>query len=116
LATASATSGAGDEEGDVEHVVAEGLIARFYQYFDHFHVQYRGDMTYGVGSDMDPLLLAVLNQVVALQDGVTLDLVDGGHNSGTVDDGLEVGDGVVGDTDGAGLALGKLGHGWNHIG
>jgi hypothetical protein len=61
---------------------------------------------------VDALLLAVLNQVIALQDRVTLDLVGSGHNTGTVDESLEMGDGVVGDTDGAGLALGKLGHGY----
>ena len=61
---------------------------------------------------MDALLLAVLDQVVALQGGMTLDLVGGGDNTGAVDEGLEVGDGVVGDTDGACLALGELGHGY----
>lgn len=77
---------------------------------------------------MDVLLLAVLDQVVALQDGVALDLVNGGNDASAVDEGLELSavsmvrsqlqrsftnvlDGVVGDTNGADLALGKLGHG-----
>lgn len=82
---------------------------------------------------MDALLLAVFDEVVALEDGVTLDLVSSGDNAGAVDESLELLFGqrsengsqvlwktnmlnlVVGDTDGAGLALGKLGHGWHGI-
>lgn len=60
---------------------------------------------------MDVLLGGVFNHVVALEDGVTLELVGSWDNTGGVDDGLEVGNGVVGDTDSAGLGLGELGHG-----
>lgn len=60
---------------------------------------------------MDVLLGGVFNHVVALEDGVALELVGGRDNTGGVDDGLEVGNRVVGDTDGAGLGLGELGHG-----
>lgn len=60
---------------------------------------------------MDVLLGGVFDQVVALKDGVTLDLVGSRDNTGGVDDGLEVVNGVVGDTDSAGLGLGELGHG-----
>lgn len=58
----------GDQERNVEHVVAKR----------------------GVGSDVDALLLAVLNKVVALQDGVALDLVGGGDNTGAVNNSLEL--------------------------
>ena len=64
--------GAGDEEGLADHVVAEG----------------------GVGGDVDALLLAVLDQLGALEDGVTLDLVGGGDDAGSVDDGLELEQGI----------------------
>lgn len=46
--------------------------------------------SYRVGSDVDALLLAVLDQVVALQDGVALDLVGSGNDASAVDDGLEL--------------------------
>lgn len=39
---------------------------------------------------MDVLLLAVLDQVIALQDGVTLDLVDSGNDASAVDQGLKL--------------------------
>lgn len=39
---------------------------------------------------MDALLLAVLDQVVALEDGVTLDLVGGGDDAGGLDEGLDL--------------------------
>lgn len=76
---------------------------------------------------MDALLLAVLDEIVALQNGVTLDLVGGGGDAGGLDEGLDlfslsilpvcrcmvvgkwntyVLDCVVGDTDGPGLGLG----------
>lgn len=42
---------------------------------------------------MNALLLAVLDEVVALQNGVTLDLVGSGDNAGAVNDGLELGEG-----------------------
>jgi hypothetical protein len=59
---------AGDQEGNVKTVVAKGRV----------------------GSNVDTLLLAVLNKVVALQDGVTLNLVGGGNNTGAVNNGLEL--------------------------
>lgn len=60
---------------------------------------------------MDVLLSSVFDQVVALENGVTLDLVGSRDNTSGVDDRLEVVNGVVGDTDSAGLGLGELGHG-----
>lgn len=39
---------------------------------------------------MDALLLAVFDELVALENGVALDLVNGGDNAGGVDDGLEL--------------------------
>lgn len=39
---------------------------------------------------MDALLLAVLDQVVALQGGVALDLVGSGNDTSAVDDGLKL--------------------------
>lgn len=39
---------------------------------------------------MDALLLAVFDELVALENGVTLDLVDGGGDTGGVDDGLKL--------------------------
>lgn len=77
LATDSATSltsGRGDQEGDVKHVVTEGRV----------------------GCDVDALLLAVLNQVVALQDRVTLNLVGGGHNASALNNSLELCEGQYG--------------------
>lgn len=47
-------------------------------------------MAYRVGSDMDTLLLAVGNQLVALQTRVAFDLVDSGNNASGLDDGLEL--------------------------
>jgi hypothetical protein len=47
-------------------------------------------MAYRVGSDMDTLILAVGNQLVALQTRVTLDLVGGGNNTSGLDEGLEL--------------------------
>jgi hypothetical protein len=71
---------------------------------------------------MDTLILAVGNQLVALQTRVTLDLVGGGNNTSGLDEGLELYgvssclsilvrvtymlNRVVRNTDGAGLALG----------
>lgn len=75
-----------DEQGQAEAVVAEG----------------------GVGGDVDALLLGVLDEgVVLLEEGVALDLVDGGDDAGGVDNGLEVFDGEVGDADGLDLGLGQ---------
>lgn len=73
--------------------------------------------TYRVGGDVDALLLGVLDQgVLLLQQRVALDLVGGGDDAGSVDDGLEVLRGEVGDADGVGLGLGELGHGWVALG
>ena len=46
--------------------------------------------TYGVSGDVNVLLLAVLDQVVALQDRVTLNLVGSGDNASAVNNGLEL--------------------------
>ena len=45
---------------------------------------------YRVGSDVDALFLTVLDQVVALQSGMALNLVGGRHDTSGVDDGLEL--------------------------
>jgi hypothetical protein len=55
---------------------------------------------------VDALLGGVVDQLGALENGVTLNLVGSGDNASRVDDGLEVLDLVVGDTNGAGLGLG----------
>lgn len=61
---------------------------------------------------MNVLLLGVLDQgVVLLEEGVALDLVDGGGDTSGVDDGLEVLDGEVGDTNVLDLGLGKVDQG-----
>jgi hypothetical protein len=78
-----------DEEGLADHVVTEG----------------------GVLGDVDTLLAAPLDEVGLEEAGVALDLVGGRGDTGAVNEGLEVLLGVVGDTDGAGLLLVKLGHG-----
>lgn len=76
---------AGDQERDAEHVVTESLpTLECIMGSDHKFGPYR------VGSDVDVLLLAVLDQVVALQDGVALDLVSSGHDASAVDEGLEL--------------------------
>ena len=100
--------GVGDEKRDVEHVVTEGLVCLLVQ---AAKAGYNASGTYRVSSDVDVLLSGVLDQVVALENGVTLDLIDGRDDTGGVDDRLEVLDSVVGDTNGAGLLLGELGHG-----
>lgn len=76
--------GTGDQEGDVEHVVTEGLnqLAR--------SSVGCGLNTYRVGGDVNVLLLAVLNQIVALENGVALDLVGGGNDTGGLDKSLEL--------------------------
>lgn len=61
---------------------------------------------------MNVLLLGVLDQgVVLLEEGVALDLVDGGGDTGSVDDGLEVLNSEVGDTNVLGLGLGEVDQG-----
>lgn len=49
---------------------------------------------YRVGSDVDALLLAVFDQVVALEHGVALDLVGSGNDASSVDESLELWQGV----------------------
>jgi hypothetical protein len=39
---------------------------------------------------VDALLLTILDQVVALEDGVALNLVGSGNNTGSVDDSLKL--------------------------
>lgn len=46
--------------------------------------------THRVGSDVNSLLLAVLNQVIALEHGVALDLVGGRDNTGAFNESLEL--------------------------
>lgn len=76
----------GDDEGLADTVVAKGRVS----------------------SDDDVLLLEVLDQGKVEDARVTLNLVDGRDDASVVDDGLELLDGEVGDTDGASLGLGKL--------
>jgi hypothetical protein len=78
-----------DEEGLANHVVAEGRVL----------------------GDVNTLLAAPLDEFGLEEAGVTLDLVGSGGDTSGVNQGLEVLLGVVGDTDGAGLLLVKLGHG-----
>lgn len=101
-----------DEQGNADVVVAEG----------------------GVGGNEDVLLGAVVDHGGVGEAGVALDLVHGGDNAGVVDDGLElprvrtinllawvkrktyVLNREVRDADGAGLALGELGHSfWKNL-
>lgn len=79
---------AGDDEGEVERVVTECRV----------------------GGDVDVLLLGVLDELLAGEDGVALDLVDGGDNAGLVNQLLERSVCEVGHTNGANLALGELAH------
>lgn len=60
--------GVGEQERNVDDVVAEGRV----------------------GSDVNVLLLAVFNELVALQNGMTLNLVGSGHNTGGVNNSLEL--------------------------
>lgn len=118
--------GAGDEQGNVEHVVTKCLELWSALRFSH---QPKEIDTYRVSSDVDSLLLAVLNQVIALEYGVALDLVGGRDDTGAINESLELRgvladvwriwgkedtnmlNLVVGDTDGTSLALGELSHG-----
>lgn len=47
-------------------------------------------MAYRVGSDMDALLLAVGNQLVALQTWVAFNLVGSGNNASGLNNSLEL--------------------------
>lgn len=60
--------GVGEQKRNVNDVVAEGRV----------------------GSDVNVLLLAVFDELVALQNGVTLNLVGSGHNTGGVNNSLEL--------------------------
>lgn len=75
-----------DEERDVEEVVAEG----------------------GVGGDVNVLLLGVGDELLAGENRVTLDLVDGRDEAGLLNQRLEILVCEVGNTNGADLALGEL--------
>jgi hypothetical protein len=81
--------GVGEEERGVDHVVSKGRV----------------------GGNVNVLLLAVSDELRLDEERVTLDLVGSGSDTGTLDEGLEVLLGVVGNTDGASLGLGQFGHG-----
>lgn len=78
-----------DEQWDVEEVVAKG----------------------GVGGDVDVLLLGVSDELLAGEDGVTLDLVDGGHEASLLNQSLQGFVCEVGDAHRADFALWQLVHG-----
>jgi hypothetical protein len=78
-----------NEEWDVEEVVTEGRV----------------------GGDVDVLLLGVGDELLAREDGVTLDLVDGRDEAGLFNQSLQVLVCEVGDTNGANFALRQLVHG-----
>jgi hypothetical protein len=65
----------------------------------------------GVGGDVDVLLLGILNQLLAGQDGVALNLVDRRHKIGLLDQSFQSLVGEVGHTDRADLTLRQLVHG-----
>lgn len=87
-------------------------------------------LAYGVGSNVDVLLLAVGNELRLDEERVALDLVGSGGDASALDDSLElyilsessfytcwlegtyVLLSVVGNTDSASLGLGQLGHGY----
>lgn len=69
-----------------------------------------------VSSDNYVLLLEVFDQGKVEDARVTLNLVDGRDDASVVDDGLELLNGEVGDTDRAGLGLGKLANGLPGLG
>lgn len=70
----------------------------------------KNNTTYRVFGNVDVLLLAVLNQLWLEETWVALNLVSSRNNASAVNQSLKVLLGVVGDTDRAGLLLGKLGH------
>lgn len=78
-----------DEQRDVPAIIAEGRV----------------------GCDDDVLLGGVFNQGKVGKARVTLDLINGGDNASGGNDAFQVLNAEVGDTDGAGLGLGKLGDG-----
>lgn len=81
--------GAVEEQGDTTAVVAEGRV----------------------GSEVDVVLGVELDELLLLETGVALDLVDSRGDTGVVDDGLELLLIVVRDTNGANLGLGQLSEG-----
>lgn len=78
------------------------------QFFFFFLVLTKGT----VGSKVDALLLQVGDQLVVLQESwVSLDLVGSGHDTSGLDNGLDVLDGEVGNTNVLDLGLGQGHHG-----
>ena len=75
-----------DEKRNVEEVVAKGRV----------------------GSDVNVLLLGVSNELLAGEDRVSLDLVDGGNEISLLNEGLQCLICEVGHTNGADLALRQL--------
>ena len=73
-------------------------------------VSWRENSSYRVLSDMNVILLAVLDEFWLEETWVALDLVGSGCHTSTVNQSLEVLLGVVGDTDCAGLLLRQLCH------
>jgi hypothetical protein len=90
-----------DEQGNVEHVVAECLYVLAYECGLVVKLA-----TYGVLGDVNVLLLAVCDKFWLEQSWVALDLVGSGCDAGTIDQGLKVLFGVVGNADSARLLLG----------
>ena len=87
--------GAGDEQGNIEHVVTKcleiGLALSFSAINQKKKKRGGGRIdTHRVGSDVNSLLLAVLNQVIALEHGVALDLVGGRDNTSAFNESLEL--------------------------
>lgn len=82
--------GAGDEQGNIEHVVTKCLEIRLAFSFSVINQKQRKIDTHRVGSDVNSLLLAVLNQVIALEHGVALDLVGGRDNTSAFNESLEL--------------------------
>lgn len=79
--------GAGDEQGNIELVVTKCLEAGSALGFSAINQKID---TYRVSSDMDSLLLAVFDQVIALKHGVALDLVGGRDDAGGFDESLDL--------------------------
>jgi hypothetical protein len=78
-----------NEQRDVKEVITEG----------------------GVGGDVDVLLLGVGDELLAGEDGVALDLVDGGNKTRLINELLERFGSEIGHACGAGLALRQCVHG-----
>lgn len=82
--------GAGDKQGNIKHVVSKCLVIGLALSFSAINQKKREMDTHRVGSDVNSLLLAVLNQVIALEHGVALDLVGGRDNTGAFNESLEL--------------------------